>query len=92
MSNADLQIRKRLSDIHTSAERILTMLKEETLESFLSPSSMTIQDAVARRFTIIGEASAALLKKHSEFCQRHPEIPLRLAKGMRNALVHDYLV
>ena len=90
MSNADLPILKLLSDIHVSAERILVMLEKETLESFLSPSSMTIQDAVARRFTIIGEASAALLKKHSEFCQGHPEIPLRLAKGMRNILVHDY--
>ena len=86
----DLQIFKLLSDIYKSAERILAMLEEETLESFLSPSAMTTQDAVARRFTIIGEASAALLRKHSEFCQEHPEIPLRRARGMRNAIVHDY--
>lgn len=90
MSDADIQIIKLLSDIHMSAERILVMLETETLASFLSPSSMTVQDAVARRFTIIGEASAALLRKHPEFCQEHPEIPLRLARGMRNALVHDY--
>jgi len=90
MNNVDLQILKLLSDIHTSAERILVMLEKETLESFLSPSSMTIQDAVARRFTIIGEASAALLKKHPEFYQENPVIPLQLAKGMRNAIVHDY--
>ena len=90
MSDADLQICKLLSDIHTSADRILVMLEKETLESFLSPVSMTIQDAVARRFTIIGEASAALLRKHAAFCQEHPEIPLQLAKGMRNAIVHNY--
>ena len=90
MSEANIQIIKLLSDIHTSAERILVMLETETLESFLSPSSMTIQDAVARRFTIIGEAAAALLRKHPEFGEKHPEVPLRLARGMRNVLVHDY--
>lgn len=90
MSTADLQTVKLLSDIHTSAARILVMLESETLESFLSPSAMTIQDAVARRFTIIGEAAAALLRKRPEFREEHPEIPLRLARGMRNALVHDY--
>ncbi len=43
-----------------------------------------------RRLTIIGEASAALLKKYPGFCMQNPTIPLRQAKGMRNALVHDY--
>lgn len=90
MTTPHFEIFKLLSDIHTSAERILVMLEKETLESFLSSSSMTVQDAVARRFTIIGEASAALLRKYPEFCQAHQEIPLRLARGMRNALVHDY--
>jgi len=90
MSDANIHIIKLLSDIHTSAERILVMLETETLESFQSSSSMTIQDAVVRRFTIIGEASAGLLRKHPEFCEEHPEIPLRRARGMRNALVHDY--
>jgi len=90
MNISDLQAFKLLSDIQTSAERILVMLENETLESFLSPSSMTVQDAVARRFTIIGEAAAALLRKHPEFCDEHHDIPLRLARGMRNSIVHDY--
>jgi uncharacterized protein with HEPN domain len=90
MSDADLRIRKLLSDIHTSAERILVMLEKETLESFLNPISMTTQDAVARRFTVIGEAASALLRKHPEFCEQNPAIPLRQARGMRNAIVHDY--
>ncbi|CAK7022944.1 MAG: hypothetical protein DELT_02487 [Desulfovibrio sp.] len=59
MTDSKVQILKLLSDIHTSAERILVMLEPETLESFLNPASMTVQDAVARRFTIIGEAAAA---------------------------------
>ncbi len=90
MNEADIRIIKLLSDIYTSVERIFVMLETETLDSFLHPSSMTVQDAVARRFTIIGEAAAALLRKHPEFCDMHPEIPLRQARGMRNFLVHDY--
>ena len=90
MNEANFQTIKLLTDIYTSAERVRAMLEAESLESFLSPSSMTIQDAVARRFTIIGEASAALLKKHPEFCEKHGKIPLRQARGMRNLIVHDY--
>ena len=55
MHDANFQIIKLLSDIYASAERVLVMLAVESLESFLSPSSMTVQDAVARRFTIIAK-------------------------------------
>ena len=84
------RISKLLSDILTSSERIQTMLEGMTLDGFLSPASMTVQDAVARRFTIIGEAAAALMRDYPEFCATHPEIPIRQARGMRNSLVHDY--
>ena len=86
----DIHILKRLNDILSSAKRILLAIQNETAESFVNSSSMDVQDIVARRFTIIGEASAALLKKHPEFCKEHPEIPLHQARGMRNLLVHDY--
>ncbi len=90
MCDANVHIIKLLFDIHTSAERILAMLETESRESFMNLSSMTIQDAVARRFPIIGEAAAALLKKYPDFCEKHGEIPLRQARGLRNILVHDY--
>ncbi len=88
--SVDRRIVKLLNDIYTSAERISVIIEHETLESFLSPASMTLQDAVARRLTIIGEASAALLRKHPDFCKDHQELPLRKARGLRNFLVHDY--
>lgn len=90
MSNLDPRVRKLLSDIHTSAKRIRDRLQKETQEGFTSAGGMDMQDIVARRLTIIGEAAAALLKKHAEFCEQHPEIPLRQARGMRNVLVHEY--
>lgn len=46
-----------------------------------------MQDAVIRRFEIIGEAV-----KHipEDFRKDHPEIPWKLATGMRDVLVHNY--
>ena len=90
MSTPDARARKLLADIHASAQRIIDRLQNETAENFVSTNGMDAQDIVARRLTIIGEAAAALLKKHPEFCARHPNIPLRQARGMRNILVHEY--
>ena len=90
MTPLDPDIRKLLEDIHTSARRIADRLASETRESFLSAAGMDAQDIAARHLTIIGEVSATLLKKYPEFCARNPDIPLRQARGMRNALVHDY--
>ncbi|SKC11040.1 HepT-like ribonuclease domain-containing protein [Dyadobacter psychrophilus] len=49
--------------------------------------SNLLQDAVYRRFEIIGEAAA----KVSEACKdAPPEIEWRLMKLMRNKLIHEY--
>ena len=90
MSALDPRVIKLLADIYTSAKRAVNHLQDETLEGFISEAGMDVQDIIARRLTIIGEAAAALLKKHSAFCEQHPEIPLRLARGTRNILVHEY--
>jgi uncharacterized protein with HEPN domain len=90
MSGVDPHVQKLLEDIYTSAKRIADRLQNETQQGFLSAGSMDLQDIVARRLTIIGEASAALLRKYPEFCEQHQAIPLRQARGMRNFLVHDY--
>lgn len=49
--------------------------------------NMMLQDAVHRRFEIIGEASARV---SDTFKERHPEIEWRLMKLMRNKLIHEY--
>lgn len=90
MSSIDPRVEKLLDDIYTSAKRITDRLQGETREGFLSVQGMDVQDIVARRLTIIGEAAAAILRKHADFSEQNPTIPLRYAKGMRNALVHDY--
>lgn len=46
-----------------------------------------VQDAIFRRFEIIGEATANL---SDGFKNQHPEIEWRLMKAMRNKLIHEY--
>ncbi|ODS82027.1 MAG: hypothetical protein ABS46_10025 [Cytophagaceae bacterium SCN 52-12] len=46
-----------------------------------------LQDAVYRRFEIIGEAST---KISDSFKEQYPEIEWRLMKLMRNKLIHEY--
>lgn len=90
MNCEEQRIVKLLKDIETSARRIIDVLRNENKDSFTSIDNLDSQDIVARRLTIIGEAAAALLKKHEKFCLDNPQIPLREARGMRNILVHDY--
>jgi uncharacterized protein with HEPN domain len=45
------------------------------------------QDAIIRRFTIIGEATKRL---STEFRAHHPDIPLKQMAGLRDIIVHKY--
>ena len=45
------------------------------------------QDAVCRRFEVLGEAASRLVNE----TQAHfPKLPFRSMKGMRNIIAHDY--
>ena len=90
INNPDARINQLLEDIYISAVRIMDRVQEETQDSFTSKIGIDTQDIVARRLTIIGEASSLLLKKYPEFGEQNPRIPLQQARAMRNALVHDY--
>jgi uncharacterized protein with HEPN domain len=48
------------------------------------------QDAVIRNFEVIGEASRNIEKHFPDFVAAHPELPIRSAYDMRNALSHGY--
>jgi uncharacterized protein with HEPN domain len=48
------------------------------------------QDAVIRNFEVIGEASRNVNRSFPDFVAAHPELPIRSAYDMRNALSHGY--
>jgi uncharacterized protein with HEPN domain len=52
-------------------------------------NNVMIQDAIIRNIEIIGEATK---KISNEFSQSHQEIPWSEMAGMRNKLIHDYMV
>jgi len=74
-----------LEDIIDAITHIVEYTTNSTQEVFEKDDYM--QDAVIRRFEIIGEAV-----KHipEDFRKSHPEIPWKLATGMRDVLIHNY--
>jgi len=82
MSRSDLVY---LQDIVESVDLILTYITDKSEFDFIN--NLMLQDAVIRRFEIIGEAAS----KISESIKKgHPEIQWKLMKEMRNKLIHEY--
>lgn len=74
-----------LRDILDSALAIRTYLNAVSRESFMA--DMEKQDAVLRRFEIIGEAASRLSPETQAL---FPNLPFRSMRGMRNIIAHDY--
>lgn len=74
-----------LIDILDSATLILEYVAGRTEAEFLA--EVSLQDQVARRFEIIGEAARQVSEDTKEELNR---IPWREIIGLRNILIHDY--
>ena len=74
-----------LLDMLDSARSIRSYLADVGRESFMANQEK--QDAVLRRFEIIGEAASRL---SPETQARFPTLPFRSMRGMRNIIAHDY--
>lgn len=74
-----------LADILDSARIIQQHLAGMSREQFLA--DLRTQDAVIRRFEIIGEAARHL---SPAALKALPDVPWNLIVGMRNLLIHDY--
>jgi uncharacterized protein with HEPN domain len=74
-----------LQDILESVNIILNYTENITEFEFLN--NMILQDAVTRRFEIIGEAAS---KISENIKSANPGVQWRLMKEMRNKLIHEY--
>ena len=74
-----------LRDMLDSARIIREYLRGISRESFMANTEK--QDAVLRRFEIIGEAASRV---SSETQALLPHLPFRSMRGMRNIIAHDY--
>jgi uncharacterized protein with HEPN domain len=83
MSERDLKV--YLQDILDSIQIIEDYLENKTEFDF--EQSLLLQDAVIRRFEIIGEAAA---KIPTDFRQQNTGVEWVLMKDMRNKLIHEY--
>jgi uncharacterized protein with HEPN domain len=71
-----------------AAQQACSYTAEMSLDEFLGDKRT--QQAVILNIIIIGEASAKILQNHTEFTERHPQVPWRAIKGMRNRIAHGY--
>jgi len=74
-----------LRDILDSALTIRAYLDGVSREAFMD--NFEKQDAVLRRFEIIGEAASRLAPETQSL---FPNLPFRSMRGMRNIIAHDY--
>ena len=74
-----------LEDILESINIILEHVGEKTEYEF--SKSLLLQDAVIRRFEIIGEATAHLT---TSLKNKHSEIKWKFLRNFRNELTHEY--
>src|SRR3569833_2337477 len=74
-----------VQDIIESIDMIFKYVENKTEFEFLN--DFMLQDAVIRRFEIIGEASTKISEGLKTL---YPEVQWRLMKGMRNKLIHEY--
>jgi uncharacterized protein with HEPN domain len=74
-----------IQDILECVNIILDYTDHKTEFEFLN--DQMLQDAVTRRFEIIGEATSKITEPYR---LSNPNIPWRLMKEMRNKLIHEY--
>lgn len=77
-----------LEHICTAILKIESYVSDVDEVAFLN--STLLQDAVARNFEIIGEASHNIERDFPAFAAQNSDIPLSVAYQMRNVIAHGY--
>ncbi len=74
-----------IEDVIASVQIILSYIGDKTEYDFIN--DMMLQDAIIRRFEIIGEAASKISESVKN---QNPHVQWRLMKEMRNKLIHEY--
>lgn len=77
-----------LAHIQQASTNIISYTKPLEKQDFLKSSLH--QNAVMMSFIVIGEAAANIMSRYPDFVTRHPEVPWRRMRGMRNHVAHGY--
>jgi uncharacterized protein with HEPN domain len=82
----------RLADyighIETAAADACSFVQGMSKDEFMADKRS--QSAVVMCFVVIGEAATKVMDQHPAFVLRHPEVPWRSMRGMRNRVAHGY--
>ena len=77
-----------LQHIRQAAQEACEFAAGMTREGFEQDAKT--QKAIEMNLVVIGEAASRVLEHHADFAQRHPELPWRQMRGMRNRMAHGY--
>ncbi|AEG91770.1 HepT-like ribonuclease domain-containing protein [Ramlibacter tataouinensis] len=77
-----------LHHLREAAQQIRNYTSGMDKAAFLADSRT--QQAVFFNFVILGEACARLMAGHADFLARHPQVPWRSIRDMRNQVAHGY--
>jgi uncharacterized protein with HEPN domain len=77
-----------LAHIEQAAAKACSYVQQLSKQDFIADERT--QQAIILNLIIIGEAATKLLQGFSDFLDKHPEVPWRSMKGMRNRVAHGY--
>ena len=77
-----------LDHIRQAAEDACSFVDGLGKEDFLADKRT--QSAVVMSLVVIGEAATKVMDRYAGFTDKHPEIPWRSMRGMRNRIAHGY--
>lgn len=88
MSKEKLRLSDFLQHVQDAIERVDRYTSPVIEADFLN--NEMVSDAVIRNFEVIGEACHNIERDFPDFASAHPELPLKFAYEMRNAIAHGY--